>query len=343
LTLRQKIDFCLRHMLAKGVLLRKPFTVKRLPALVRLYRRAYLPASSDWRSRIARLFFPICYSVNRTSFGEFEYERLGRRTKVRFNARNLQFQALYAPYFASGYEPDVAMLVDSLVDEGSTFFDVGSNWGYFSLYAASNRKQLAVHAFEAMPGTYRDLVHCVEEAGVGEAVTCHSLALSSASGEAFIEFPDGLHSGMATVSQTSGAVRIATRRLDEMNLPAPRLIKMDVEGHELEVMRGARELLVSERPFLVFENKSSEMAPDKTLEPLDFLRSLGYRLYIPVLLRTAAGAKYLSLPGGQHLSTPEQWALHPLEPSHRLLYHADQNVFACHESRLEELAAIFPG
>lgn len=330
-------------MLAKGVSTRSPFTVKRLPALVRLYRRGFHPASRDWRSRAARLLFPICYSLLRTSFGEFEYERLGRKTRVRFNARNLQFQALYAPYFSSGYEPDVAMLVDALLSEGSTFFDIGSNWGYFSLYAASNRKHLTVHAFEAMPSTYRDLVRCIEQAGVGEMVTCHSLALSSASGEAFIELPDGLHSGLATVSQTSGTVKIATRRLDEMKLPAPRLIKMDVEGHELEVMHGARELLVSERPFVVFENKSSEVAPEKTLEPLDFLIGLGYRLYLPVLLRTTAGAGYFSWPGGQHPGARDQWALHPLEPSRRLLYHPDQNIFACHESRLAELAEIFAG
>jgi len=328
-------------MLAKELSPRRPFAVKRLPFLAQFYLRAYHCPSTFWRLRALRVLFSIFYSLCRTSTGEFEYERRGRRRTIRFNARNLQFQALYTPFYQHGYEPDVAMLLDSLLREGGTFFDIGSNWGYFALYAASNRERLTIHAFEPTHGTYRDLTACVEQAGISEMVNCHHIALSATDGEAFMHMPDGLHSGQATVSATSGMARVATRRLDAMNLPAPDLIKMDVEDHEMEVLRGGAAMLRSVHPFIVFENKSNPAFPVKTLEPLFFLAELGYRLYAPVLRRNHTTQRHYLPAGGQILNPTELWVLMPLEPEMRLLWQHDLNVFACHESRHPQLASVF--
>jgi FkbM family methyltransferase len=328
-------------MLVKEFSSRQPFAVKRLPMLARFYCQAYHCPTTLWRSRALRVFFPVLYALCRSSRGEFEYDRLGRRKTIYFNARNLQFQALYAPFAQYGYEPDVAMLIDTLLPERGTFFDVGSNWGYFALYAASNRELLTIHAFEPTPQTYRDLTACVEQAGASGIVSCHHLALSSADGEAFIQMPDGLHSGQAMVSDTSGIARVPTRRLDSVNLPAPDLIKMDVEGHEIEVLCGGVETLRAERPFIVFENKLYSAAPKKALEPLFFLVEMGYRLYVPVI-RRKDGMRHWYMPAGGHPACQgDQWVLMPLEPDARLVWQQDLNVLACHESRLSQLAAAF--
>jgi FkbM family methyltransferase len=328
-------------MLAKEISSRRPLAVKHLPLLARLYCEAYHRPTTLWRARARRVLFSLFYAFCRSSTGEFEYDRLGRRRTVRFNARNLQFQALYAPFFRYGYEPEVAMLVDALVKEGGTFFDIGSNWGYFPLYAASNHEKLTVHAFEPTPGTYRDLTACVEQAGISEMVTCHPVALSAADGEAYMNIPDGLHSGQAMVSTEDGTARIAMRRLDAMNLPAPDFIKMDVEDHEMEVLQGAAETLRSRRPFIVFENKPNPTSPERTLEPLFFLAQLGYRLYVPAVRRKSADQQYYLPAGGHSLNERETWVLMPLEANARLFWQQDLNVFACHESRLPQLASMF--
>jgi FkbM family methyltransferase len=272
--------------------------------------------------------------------GEFEFERFGERKRISFNAKNLQFQALYAPFPRHGYEPDVTLLLERLLPEGGTFFDVGSNWGYFPLYAASLRQQLTVHAFEPMPGTFRDLVQCVGQAGLDKNVTCHHLALSDSDGEMFIGRPDRLHSGQATVSASGGESRVGTKRLDGMSLPRPDFIKIDVEGHELAVLRGAAETLRTNRPFLIFENKPFGGEPEKTVQPLFYLNSLGYELFVPAICRKGPTGNYLMTTGGQRPLEGDMLMLVPLKAAERLLWQEDLNVFACHAERLGELARL---
>ncbi|MFZ0829038.1 MAG: FkbM family methyltransferase [Verrucomicrobiia bacterium] len=332
-------------ILIKRFPLRSAFSVRQLPFLARFYRDAYHGQTTGragfWLSRILTRFFRIYRRFCGSSVGEFDYERLGRRATIRFNARNVQFQALYAPYFKYGYEPEVGALLDLMLPEAGTFLDIGSNWGYFTLYAASNHSRLTVHAFEPMPATYKDLTSCVEQAGLSSLVTCHNLALSSADGEAFIQIPDGLHSGIAEVSKLGGTARIATWRLDSLGLPRPDFIKMDVEGHEIEVLNGAKETLKASRPFIIFESKPDYLHTKKTLEVLFFLTALGYQFYVPAVQRQLDGQSYYMQCAGFPIGDEDELALVPFEAGTRLLWQHDINVFACHESRQQELMTMF--
>jgi FkbM family methyltransferase len=324
---------------------RAVFSVRQLPFLARFYRDAYhqqITGSAEfWQSRALRRIFRIYRRFCFSSVGQFDYERLGRSVTIQFNARNLQYQALYAPYFKYGYEPEVGALLDLMLPEAGTFLDIGSNWGYFTLHAASNQSRLTVHAFEPMPATYKDLTSCVAQAGLSGLATCHNIALSSTDGEAFIQIPDGLHSGIAEVSDSVGTTRIRTRRLDSMGLPRPDFIKMDVEGHEIEVLNGAKETLKAARPFMIFESKPDYLRPGKTLEVLFFLTALGYRLYIPAVQRRLEGRSYFMQCAWLPIGAEDNLALIPFEAGTRLLWQHDINVFACHESRQQELMTLF--
>jgi hypothetical protein len=192
------------------------------------------------------------------------------------------------------------------------------------------------------------LKRCVEQAGLAGVVTCHQLALSSTDGEAFIQLPDGLHSGSAELTRHRGANRIVTRRLDALKLPPPDFIKMDVEGHEAEVLRGGIEAVKAARPFIVFENKRDYSQPEKTLEPLLLLAGLGYRFYVPAVKQAWTGAECL-VPCGwqmdlnriQAVQDHDWFALAPFTPSTRYLLQHDINVFACHESRHPQVLRAF--
>ncbi|MEI9959643.1 MAG: FkbM family methyltransferase [Limisphaerales bacterium] len=89
---------------------------------------------------------------------------------------------------------------------------------------------MAIHAFEPLPKTYQDLISCIHQAGLSDIITSHNLGVSSTDGEAFIQMPDGIHSGMAEITANSAlGARIPTRQLDSLGLPPPDFIKIDVE------------------------------------------------------------------------------------------------------------------
>jgi FkbM family methyltransferase len=328
-------------MLSTEYVVNSPFRLKRLPWLARFYCQAYHQPSTLWRTRARRVLFSLFHAVCRYSQGEFEYERFGRRASVRFNARNVQFQTLYAPECRNGYEPEVALLLDLLLPEGGTLFDIGSNWGYFTLYAASRRAKLRVHAFEPLPQSYADLTACVQQAGLSEVVTCHRVALSNSDGQAFIGVADGLHTGGAQLCAPDAGQAVPLRRLDGMQLPPPDLIKMDVEDHELEVLRGGVETLKSSRPFLVFESIPNLVQPQRALEPLFYLAELGYRLYAPALQRRAGNRLYYRQDYSEPPASGDLLLLLELSPQDRLLWPRNLNLFACHEELVPQLATKF--
>jgi len=336
------------HILTRNFAAQSPFAMKKLPFLSRLYRRIFNHQPATRRierllNAILRQLFRPYYSLCRSpKLGWFDYKRAGQISSIQFDARNLQFQALYNECFKHGYELEVCGLLDALLPEGGIFFDVGSNWGFFSLYTASLRKQLTIHAFEPFPKSYQDLVRCVEQAGLSGMVSSHNVALSAADGEAFIQMPDGIHSGKAeiTTSATLGA-RITTRRLDSLDLPPPDFIKMDVEGHEIDVLEGAKKILETTRPFIVFENKPNYVSPLKTLAPLFFLQKFGYQFFIPAIQRRHNGCAYLMQAGWHAVNDGDQLALVAFTPETRFLYQTDVNVFACPQVRRQQLLTAF--
>jgi len=344
----------MNNVLIAAIQTRMPMTIERLAWLTRLYRCAFHYQNTTRRAELLlRLPLQKLYRVCQRHWcfpqsGTFRYERLGQSMTICFDASNLQFHALYAGAYAHGYEQENAVLVDLLLPRGGNFYDIGSNWGYFTFYAASNHDRLTIQAFEPFPSSYADLVSCIRQAGLADIVTCHNCALSDQDGEAFIRLPDQLHSGLAELTADPNATRIIIRRLDSLRLAPPDLIKLDVEGHEIEVLRGGRETLQASWPFLIFENRRDYKMPGKTLAPLTFLTEMGYRLYIPALRRSLASSNYF-LPCGhqmeinhmQVIEPQDCFALIPFEPQDRFLYQYDLNVIACHNSRQPQLQTVF--
>lgn len=312
--------------LARRVERRSPFVVERLPLLGRLYRAAYGP-STRMRQELAKLPLRLLVSMlYRAGFGGKGRATLpvaGKPTSVEFDLRNLQFASLFMADFDGGYESETYALLDLLVRPDSVFFDVGANWGYFSLALAAREGFTGkVHAFEPMPGAYRDLTTLVEAAGLGGMITSHNAGLSHRDGEASMTLPDGMHSGLAKIA-ASGGTRVTLKRLDGLSLPKPDVMKLDVEDHELEALAGAEATLARAKPFVVFESAWGRQTPKKALAPFELLAGLGYAFFHPMW----AGATELSAV--------------PFEPQQRGLLKPQLNVLACHASRLTELESLF--
>jgi len=145
-------------------------------------------------------------------------------------------------------------LLPALVDPDRVAVNAGANKGVWSHLLA--KRCGTVHAFEPNPKLFTVLKKCA-----GGNVTCHPLALSDESGTARLNVPVG-HGGYSnqrgTLRQLDedepfGAVEVKTARLDELELGDVGFIKINVEGHELKVLRGARETLTRCRPNLIIE------------------------------------------------------------------------------------------
>ncbi|MGQ0664862.1 MAG: FkbM family methyltransferase [Pseudomonadota bacterium] len=232
------------------------------------------------RNKIAKSLFALVHQ--RFGVPAWAEMQLASRAAFRVDCANtafLLFQAHVARY--GGWEPEVTALLSALAGRLRVVYDVGANWGYFALQLGTDPAfGGTIHAFEINPRTLRDLRCCVEGAGLAATVTCHGFGLSDRDGE--LRLTRDLHSMLARVAPEGHAgpsARVAVRRLDGLGLPAPDLIKLDVEGHEAAVLRGASETIARAAPWIVFENWYDPERPDAQLEPLRWLEGQGYGFY----------------------------------------------------------------
>jgi FkbM family methyltransferase len=164
------------------------------------------------------------------------------------------------------YEQDVTLWFDRLMErsQAKVVYDVGANCGWFAVRAA--QAGAAVRAFEPVPATAdvleRNLRGAADaqivRAAVGAEPGTALMHLYSSSGNnSLVErnLPEG-HALRHTGRHEVDIVRLDDV-VDGAGFPAPELVKIDVEGFELAVLRGARETLRAHRPVLLLEWSSS--------------------------------------------------------------------------------------
>ena len=153
-------------------------------------------------------------------------------------------------------DPKQADWISSAVEgRDGVFIDAGANVGFFSLLALSKMREGVAHAFEIDPRTLRCL-RLTQERGNLENLIVHGCGLGERRASAGLQAEDEL--GWTHVNFTSaGGPRFEIRPLDDFaaEFAGRRVVamKMDVEGMELAVARGARKLLTEHRPLVVSE------------------------------------------------------------------------------------------
>jgi FkbM family methyltransferase len=190
----------------------------------------------------------------------------------------------------------------------SVFFDIGAHMGLYTLHAAPRCK--AVHCFEPVPGTNAVLSHNVQSNKLFNVKVCN-FALSDADGEVemFEGSADNLGASSLAASVPAARVhRIKTRSLDSYVSETgaiPDVIKMDVEGAEILVLRGARKLLMEHHPAILCEFGEAQQQQfgfsvqqlSRTLEDLGYQISpitneIEQRSYYNVLATKKATSQY---------------------------------------------------
>ena len=166
-----------------------------------------------------------------------------------------------ADYGLGTNELPVQEALRDLLHPGAVCFDVGSNVGFFALLAAREvGPDGAVHAFEPVPRIAEAVRRNAALNGFAH-VHVHAVAVADVAGEA--ELLLAAHPGGATLSAAdapgdpAGTTIVRVVTLDELvrsgDVPVPHVVKIDVEGFELQVLDGMAELLRTHRPAVVCE------------------------------------------------------------------------------------------
>ena len=190
------------------------------------------------------------------------------------------------------YEEDEIRFVRSLLKPGDTAIDVGGHIGFFTMHmAAAVGPAGRVYAFEPFDANAEMLERSIAENRFGDRVVFQRAAVGAATGTATLTFPvETLNSGGAYLLREGAAPLTGNQKqevpvvaLDALHIRRPvRFIKMDVEGAEPQVVRGAVRLLEEDRPIILSEVHPTQLerASGVTADQfLDELRALGYRAH----------------------------------------------------------------
>jgi FkbM family methyltransferase len=176
------------------------------------------------------------------------------------------------------YEPITTLLARELAAGSATFIDAGANIGFCSLILSIYNPGLNVIAFEPNPKNFRLLEQNVELNGL--PVRCEPIALSDRTGtlSLYVSASDMSASLESSFEDHLGAVPVTATTLDSYleakDIRKPVIIKVDVEGHEGPLFRGAPKTIARFKPDII-----TEVTHTENPEMIAMLKAEGYRFY----------------------------------------------------------------
>jgi FkbM family methyltransferase len=174
------------------------------------------------------------------------------------------------------YESLNQQMLAGMLEPGDVFFDIGANVGFFTLLASKLVGPAGhVYAYEPIPSNVAVLRRHLH---LNHATNVTVLPFAVWDSACTLRF-----TGSRSMARQSarGEQEIDAIAIDDLfrrgELPAPTVIKMDVEGAELPALNGMRELIRNARPQLLIEfHRSTLDGVDCDAAALDLLHELGY-------------------------------------------------------------------
>jgi FkbM family methyltransferase len=188
-----------------------------------------------------------------------ELKKLKFRTQInrnRFRSREIEFP-----------------LLDHWVAAGDWALDIGANVGHYTVQMARLvGPEGRVIAFEPVPATFELLASntarfkanvTLMNVGVGKETHMTSMSIP--------KYASGLDNYYkAHMTDQDTGLQVMCMKIDEMRLPHPvAMVKIDAEGCDWDVLKGMCDLLQRDRPTILIENRSADVA--------GYLQDMGYR------------------------------------------------------------------
>lgn len=200
----------------------------------------------------------------------------------------------YKLYTQNEFENNNRSLWDRVLQTGMTVFDVGANCGLYSL-SASRRVGTAgkVFAFEPNPRERDKLMNNLslcEQLDRG-SVSIQVEALGEYTGETQFFIPDTFKGAYGSIrrpdiQENCQEINVPITTIDifvtEQNITSMDMIKIDVEGNELNVLKGAQATLKTHQPIVLMEvsDRRTKVYNYRARELCDLLLDKGYELFV---------------------------------------------------------------
>ena len=242
-----------------------------------LHRRWLINQAGGARARVSRWRTLPWLILQRLGFNVWTTAPLffGQRMHV------LTGETISRDLLAFGYsELALTALMQKVVKPGMCFVDVGAHFGYEALLASELIGETGrVVSFEPQPHIFSILSKNLRGLKNARAVNA---AVGSRVGTAEMQAVNILQSAFAAIAKESQAfqARVPLTTLDDALLSHERpvdFLKCDVEGNEMDVLRGAQNILKNDHPLLVLEAEMPRPERPRVREFTDFLSPMGYR------------------------------------------------------------------
>ncbi len=184
------------------------------------------------------------------------------------------------------FEPYESALARSYLRPGMTFVDAGANIGYYTLMASSIIGDAGhVYAFEPSPYAVGKLKETVRENDIGN-VTITEAALGDAKGEAAIYLSKSRANHTPTMIENDGGrphmirVEMLDEFLEKHSISRVDLLKIDVEGFEPNIIRGAQRALTAGKVAVIlceFNEHWLLRNHSSSVHLMELLASFGFR------------------------------------------------------------------
>lgn len=182
---------------------------------------------------------------------------LGRGVPRNIGGEVIRFPARWSRYYEADYEPETFRFFHEKLRRGQTVLDIGAHIGLFAVVTAKIVGETGrVFSFEPTPFTRGVLEQVVELNGVSDIVEVRSEAVSSERGTTvFYDTGDAISNANSLVRTERSKTTIPITLISVDDFVEEKGIKVDcmkidVEGVELDVLRGAKRTFLEQRPVV---------------------------------------------------------------------------------------------
>jgi FkbM family methyltransferase len=249
--------------------IRKVFTI---PALEQVLVQKMLHDGNWFVSRL----IPPDYLYKKGSIREVERDGIRYRLDISHVVDHFIYYGIKDPGFNS---------ILDVVKRAKVILDIGANIGNSSLFFASHNPSAIIHAFEPHPETY---LRAGVNIGMNQFtnIKLHNLGLGEEKASLKLYEVNEHNPGMNRILEKDLDLPykiVPIEKLDtfvkEAGIPKVDLIKIDVEGYEYTVLKGAKELLNRHFPVLFIELDDTNLKENNksARELLQLLADIGYR------------------------------------------------------------------